>query len=94
MYVDRNIPAGDIIDAIKSVSGNLHVGFGSFVEKNLPPFTSSVPSFNCPAENPNCTPPYSYYHRVTLSEMDAEEFKSIKNNFFKSIVEKVVVSFF
>ncbi len=82
MYVERNIPAGDIIDAIKSVSGNLHVGFGSFVEKNLPPFTSSVPSFNCPAENPNCTPPYSYYHRVTLSEMDAEEFKWIKNNFF------------
>ncbi len=65
------------------MSGNLHVGFGSFVEKNLPPFTSSVPSFNCPAENPNCTPPYSYYHKVTLSEMDAEEFKWIKNIFFK-----------
>ncbi len=57
--------AEDIINEVKSVTGNLLTGFGSFVEKNLPPFTSAVPSFNCPRENPNCTPPYSYFVRYS-----------------------------
>jgi len=50
--------AGNIIEGIRSITGDLRVGFGSFVEKNLPPFTSAVPSFNCPSDKPNCTPPY------------------------------------
>ncbi len=68
---------GDIIAAIKEISSNVHIGFGSFVDKNLPPFTSAVSSFNCPEENPNCTPPYSYYHQTTLQEYTAEEFKVV-----------------
>ena len=63
------------IQAIKSRTQNLRTGFGSFVEKNLPPFTSSIMSFNCPAENPNCTPPYSYLHQTSLSDLDAQSFR-------------------
>jgi hypothetical protein len=66
---------GEIIAAIKEISSNVHIGFGSFVDKNLPPFTSSVSSFNCPKENPHCTPPYSYYHQTTMKDYTAQEFK-------------------
>ena len=51
--------------------------FGSFVEKNLPPFTSSIPEFNCAPENPNCAPPYSFYHRQKLADITAEQFSKV-----------------
>ena len=65
----------DIIEGIKEITEDLHTGFGSFVEKNVPPFTSSNPAFNCPKENPNCSPPYSFYHRTTLANKKGEQFK-------------------
>ena len=39
----------------------MHIGFGSFVDKNLPPFTSTISSFNCDSDNAgDCSPPYRY----------------------------------
>ena len=65
---------GDIIDAIKRKTENLATGFGSFVEKNVQPFTSAISSFNCAAEARDCTPPYSFYHRAVLGDLSPAEF--------------------
>ena len=53
------------------------VGFGSFVEKNVAPFTSSVAEFNCAKENPNCAPPYSFYHQQKLGNITAQQFSKV-----------------
>jgi len=66
---------GKIIAAIKKKTENLTTGFGSFVEKNLPPFTSAIPEFNCASTNKNCTPPYSFHHKSSLADITDEEFK-------------------
>ena len=42
----------------QELTPDVHIGFGSFVEKNLPPFTSTISSFNCDRDNPDCSPPY------------------------------------
>ena len=67
---------GEIIEGIKDQTRNLRIGFGSFVDKNIPPFASAIPSFNCPVDNPNCLPPYSFYHFQSLSDLPADEFRS------------------
>ena len=65
---------GEIISGIKKKTENLRTGFGSFVEKNVTPFTSAVPEFNCIKENPHCEPPYSFYHKAKLGNITAGEF--------------------
>ena len=66
---------GEIINAIKKKTKNLATGFGSFVEKNVAPFTSAIPSFNCNQEKEsNCTPPYSFYHKSVLDDISAKRF--------------------
>ena len=67
---------GEIIAGIKRKTGNLAIGFGSFVEKNVAPFTSGIASFNClTGEEEDCSPPYSYHHKASLADIQAEEFK-------------------
>ena len=66
---------GKIIAAIKKKTENLTTGFGSFVEKNLPPFTSAIPEFNCGSKTPNCTPTYSFHHKAKLEDISDEDFK-------------------
>lgn len=70
---------GNIISGIKTITEDLRTGFGSFVEKALAPFTSSIAEFNCPAPT-NCTPPYSFWHRSSLKAREAEEFKREVND--------------
>ncbi len=45
-------------DGYLSVYLSFLAGFGSFVEKNLPPFASPLASFYCASNNTNCIPPY------------------------------------
>ena len=55
------------------------LGFGSFVEKNVAPFSSAVPEFNCASDNPNCAPPYSFYHQQNLDNITAQQFSKVNN---------------
>ena len=67
---------GEIIAGIKKKTDNLAIGFGSFVEKNVAPFTSGIASFNClTGEDEDCSPPYSYHHKASLADIAAEDFK-------------------
>ena len=66
---------GQIIDAIKQRTENLATGFGSFVEKNVQPFTSGIAEWNCnPAKQKECVPPYSFYHKASLNDVSADQF--------------------
>ena len=64
---------GDIISKIKEKTRNLATGFGSFIEKNVQPFTSAISSYNC-FDNDNCAPPYSFYHKSSLGNISSDEF--------------------
>ena len=64
---------GDIISKIKEKTRNLATGFGSFIEKNVQPFTSAISSYNC-FDNDNCAPPYSFYHKSSLGNILSDEF--------------------
>ena len=69
---------GAIIDAIQAITKDVKIGVGSFTEKDLAPFSSSVPEFNCPAgviKKSPCPNPYSYRHMSDIKEMSANEFK-------------------
>ena len=65
---------GDIIAGIREKTGHLAIGFGSFIEKNVAPFTSGIPSFNC-VEDEDCSPPYSFHHKASLAHISPEEFE-------------------
>ena len=65
-----------IISVIKEITQDFKIGIGSFTEKNLAPFSSSNPEFNCPETNPNCAQPYSFKHMSSLSKTTAEQFKT------------------
>ena len=60
---------GEIIAAIGNKTKNLATGFGSFVEKNVPPFSSAIPAFGGGA------PPYSFHHQSSLASLSASQFK-------------------
>ena len=68
---------GKIIEAIKERTKNLATGFGSFIEKNVQPFTSAISSFNCNKNlQKDCTPPYSFYHKSVLKDITPAEFSA------------------
>ena len=54
----------EIIQGVKQFTGELRTGFGSFIEKNLPPFSSAYPENNCRKKDDNCDQPYSFIHKV------------------------------
>ena len=68
---------GAIIEAIRDITQDLRIGVGSFTEKNLAPFSSSIPEFNCPAHNAKCSQPYSFKHMSNVQTMTAVDFKKI-----------------
>ena len=61
-------------NSLTYISGDLRIGFGSFVDKPLSPFKSTNEEYNCPADK-DCIPPYSFQHRIDLSKMDVQEFE-------------------
>ena len=77
MNVSRNTlaeQAGNIIGNITKITKDFQIGFGSFVDKDLPPFTSTNRDFNCPPKV-KCRPPYSFFHKTSIKKMSKEEFK-------------------
>lgn len=52
-------------------------GFGSFVDKTVLPFVSTVPAklrHPCPTRLERCQPPFSFHHVLSLTE-DAKAFE-------------------
>ncbi|CAB4066717.1 ITGB1 [Lepeophtheirus salmonis] len=57
--------ADKIASAIQSITKDFHIGFGSFVDKEVYPFISLIPEENC--QTPDCPGPYSFQHQMKLS---------------------------
>lgn len=62
----------DLAWAIKNITKDFRIGFGSFVDKEVMPFISLVPGKNCQQES--CPRPYSFQHQMRLSR-DAKLFQ-------------------
>ena len=56
----------EIIHEVKKYTGDLRTGFGSFIEKNLAPFSSAYPENNCRKKDIKCDQPYSFIHKVNM----------------------------
>ncbi|KAM4794815.1 integrin beta-7 [Rhinophrynus dorsalis] len=60
----------DIQKALHKVTKSVHIGFGSFVDKTVLPYVSTVKSKMqnpCPSRNERCQPPFSYRHVLPLT---------------------------
>lgn len=54
----------EIINGVGDFTGDLKIGLGAFIEKNLPPFSSAYPENNCKVKGNKCDQPYSFIHKV------------------------------
>ena len=54
----------EIINGVGEFTGDLQIGLGAFIEKNLPPFSSAYPENNCRTKGEECDQPYSFIHKV------------------------------
>ncbi|XP_053907478.1 integrin beta-7 isoform X2 [Cuculus canorus] len=66
----------DLLAALRNVTTSVRIGFGSFVDKPVLPFVSTVPSRlrnPCPEQPEPCAPPTAFHHVLSLTD-DAEEF--------------------
>ena len=61
----------ELIKAVKNVTSDFQIGFGSFVDKEVMPFISLVPRDNCQLDS-GCPAPYSFQHQMSLSSNSAE----------------------
>ncbi|XP_034947314.1 integrin beta-PS-like [Chelonus insularis] len=67
---------GNLAKAMKALTGNFRLGFGSFVDKVVLPMTDTQPDklkvpcsyYNEYNKKVNCAPPYGYQHQMSLSE--------------------------
>uniref|UniRef100_A0A8D2IDN4 Integrin beta n=1 Tax=Urocitellus parryii TaxID=9999 RepID=A0A8D2IDN4_UROPR len=62
---------------LQEVTHSVRIGFGSFVDKTVLPFVSTVPSklrHPCPSRMERCQPPFSFHHVLSLTG-DAQAFE-------------------
>ncbi|XP_004583344.2 integrin beta-7 [Ochotona princeps] len=62
---------------LQRVTQSVRIGFGSFVDKTVLPFVSTVPAklrHPCPSRLERCQPPFSFHHVLPLTG-DAEAFE-------------------
>nr|KAF6495380.1 integrin subunit beta 7 [Rousettus aegyptiacus] len=62
---------------LQEVTHSVRIGFGSFVDKTVLPFVSTVPSklrHPCPTRMERCQPPFSFHHVLSLTG-DAKAFE-------------------
>ncbi|XP_038198745.1 integrin beta-7 [Arvicola amphibius] len=62
---------------LQEVTHSVRIGFGSFVDKTVLPFVSTVPSklrHPCPNRQERCQPPFSFHHVLSLTG-DAQAFE-------------------
>ncbi len=64
----------ELIKAVRDVTQDFQIGFGSFVDKEVMPFISLVPQDNCQSDG-GCPSPYSFQHQMDLSP-DASTFQA------------------
>lgn len=60
-----------VLNIRKNVTNNLKIGFGTFVDKVMLPFTSTLPSQlanPCISTNDTCVSPFSFKHRQSISD--------------------------
>ena len=57
--------AGHIIGNLTQFSEELHIGFGSFIDKELQPMISRNPSFDC--NDDTCRQPYREIHEIMIT---------------------------
>ncbi|XP_010569789.1 PREDICTED: retinoic acid receptor gamma [Haliaeetus leucocephalus] len=66
----------DLLAALRNVTSSVRIGFGSFVDKTVLPYVSTVPSKlrnPCPERQEPCDPPVAFRHVLSLTA-DAGEF--------------------
>ena len=66
-----NLAHVTIVATISSLSTNFQIGFGSFVDKSVGPYSSLDPAIQqnpCRSIAPGCVPTYSYRHVLSLTE--------------------------
>ncbi|XP_002711172.2 integrin beta-7 isoform X1 [Oryctolagus cuniculus] len=62
---------------LQNVTQSVRIGFGSFVDKTVLPFVSTVPAklrHPCPSRLERCQPPFSFHHVLSLTG-DAQAFE-------------------
>ncbi|XP_034500681.1 integrin beta-7 [Ailuropoda melanoleuca] len=67
----------DLLVRLQEVTHSVRIGFGSFVDKTVLPFVSTVPSklrHPCPTRLERCQPPFSFHHVLSLTG-DAKAFE-------------------
>uniref|UniRef100_A0A452QF77 Integrin beta n=1 Tax=Ursus americanus TaxID=9643 RepID=A0A452QF77_URSAM len=67
----------DLLVRLQEVTHSVRIGFGSFVDKTVLPFVSTVPSklrHPCPSRLERCQPPFSFHHVLSLTG-DAKAFE-------------------
>ncbi|XP_006870186.1 PREDICTED: integrin beta-7 [Chrysochloris asiatica] len=60
----------DLLLRLQKVTHSVRIGFGSFVDKTVLPFVSTVPSklrHPCPTRLEPCQPPFSFHHVLSLT---------------------------
>ncbi|XP_064140241.1 integrin beta-7 isoform X4 [Loxodonta africana] len=60
----------DLLLRLQEVTHSVRIGFGSFVDKTVLPFVSTVPSklrHPCPTRLEPCQPPFSFHHVLSLT---------------------------
>ncbi|OQV13505.1 Integrin beta-PS [Hypsibius exemplaris] len=67
-----------LADEMRNLTSNFQLGFGSFVDKVVMPFVSTVPK-KLIAPCDGCAAPYGYKHHMTLSE-DTDQFTGRVND--------------
>ncbi|XP_044535177.1 integrin beta-7 [Gracilinanus agilis] len=66
-----------LLNQLRRVTSSVRIGFGSFVDKTVLPFVSTVPSklqHPCPSKFGKCQPPFSFRHVLPLTD-NASAFK-------------------
>ena len=59
-----------VVTRVQGLSTNFQIGFGSFVEKPLGPYTTldqDLRNNSCPYSSVPCEPTYSYRHAISLT---------------------------
>ncbi|XP_043660897.1 integrin beta-PS isoform X2 [Drosophila teissieri] len=65
-------------ETMKRITNNFHLGFGSFVDKVLMPYVSTIPK-NLQEPCPNCTATYGFHHQMVLTKNVTQFANEVKN---------------
>ncbi|KAI5107344.1 integrin beta-2 [Silurus meridionalis] len=70
----------EILKKLQQITGNARIGFGSFVDKTLLPFTDTAEEKlkkPCPAKEKQCQPAFGYQHVLSLTKDEKIFFEKV-----------------